>query len=169
MLIHQFGGIIMIRDLGLNVRRFSAPLGVAAIAALSVALASCSPQLAACDNAEILNGLKAGINNSTHQEITSITNVATASHTATTAACTAHIVAASGAEADIAYNLNLNGSDTHYVLGTVTQTHAPNAAPDAAAAPEGGGAAAAPAAEGGEGSAENAAPAEGEGGEAPSN
>lgn len=154
--------------LGINVRRLAAPLGVVAIAAVSVTLASCSPQLAACDNAEILNGLKTGINNSTHQEITSITNVATASHTATTAACTAHIVAASGAEADIAYNLNLDGSDTHYVLGTVTQTHPANNAP-AAAAPEGGEAAAAPATEGGEGSAENAAPAEGEGGEAPSN
>ena len=79
--------------------------------------------LARCDSPQIQTGIRNGIANSTGQTITAMTNIATTSRTATAAACTAHITAAGGAEADIVYSLTkaANG-DTNFAVTNLTQT-----------------------------------------------
>jgi hypothetical protein len=90
------------------------------------------PNVPPCDNATITSGLRTLISNRGGLTVSSMTNVATTSHSATGAVCTAHIAAANGAEADIGYTLTQSPTDINYVITAFTPTHAAN---DGSAAP----------------------------------
>jgi hypothetical protein len=85
-----------------------------------------SSGLPPCDHPQVQAYMRNLIGSQIRQPITSMTRVGTASRTASNAACTAHIAAASGAEADITYSLaRAANNQTDIRLTGLRQTRGP--------------------------------------------
>ncbi len=117
----------------------SAPFGVLAIALAAMSLTACSASgsigssLSACDNPELQTALKDGIKTSTKETVTDTSNIQTVSKTDKAAVCKMHVKTQSGAEADITYNLTLDGTSTKFVITKVDEAGAAGGAAAAAA------------------------------------
>ena len=78
-------------------------------------------QMARCDSPWIVSAIREGVGNRFQQTITGVTSIVTTSRSPAQASCTAHVAAASGAEADIRYTLSqVANGDTRYQLTGLT-------------------------------------------------
>jgi len=82
-----------------------------------IRLASCllaGPQLAACDDSNLLAQFKAALETAVQAKITSMTNIRTLSRSDKTATCQMHVTASVGPPAEIAYRLDLDKDGTRF-------------------------------------------------------